>query len=66
MQENKTKFNFGIWILLFFILLLMIPVLIHFQQPKAAKFSGIIIAVTSIVAIRRWMYLTKKRSKGFH
>lgn len=65
MQENKTKFNFGIWILLFFILLLMIPVLIHFQQPKAAKFSGIIIAVTSIVAIRRWMYLTKKQAKIF-
>ncbi len=65
MQENKSKFKFGVWIPLFLVLLLCIPALMHFQQPKAAKFLGVVIAFTSVIAIRRWIHLAKKTPKVF-
>lgn len=65
MQEKKTKFNFGIWIFLFFVLLLCIPLLMYYQQPKAAKFLGVVVAFSAVIAIRRWMHLTKKQAKVF-
>lgn len=65
MLENKSKFKFGVWIPLFLVLLLCIPALMHFQQPKAAKFLGVVIAFTSVIAIRRWMHLAKKIPKVF-
>lgn len=65
MKKSKAKFNFGIWIFIFFILLLSIPLFIHFGQVKAAKTFGIVVAFTSVFAIRRWMYLSKKPEKTF-
>lgn len=65
MKEQKSKFNFGIWIITFFILLCSIPILIHFGYVKPAKGLGIVVVVTSVVAIRRWMYLLKKPAKTF-
>lgn len=65
MKENKTRFNFGIWILFFFIMLLSIPFLIQLGEVKAAKFIGIVVVFSSVIAIRRWMYLLKKPAKTF-
>ena len=65
MKKRKAKFNFGIWIFIFFILLLSIPLFIHFGQVKAAKTFGVVVAFTSVFAIRRWMYLSKKPEKTF-
>lgn len=65
MKENKSKFNFGIWIFTFLVLLVSIPALIHFGYAKSAKALGVITVFTSVIAIRRWMHLTKKKAKVF-
>ena len=65
MKESRPKFNFGIWIFLFFILLLSIPAFIHFGYVKAAKTFGVVVAFTSVIAVRRWMYLSKRPAKTF-
>ncbi len=65
MKENKSRFNFGIWIFFFFILLLSIPLLIHFEQVKPAKLLGIVVVVSAVISIRRWMNLIQKPAKVF-
>lgn len=54
------KFNFPIWLTVFSILLVAIPVFALNDLIPYAKLAGILLVISTTFAIRKWMYLLKK------
>lgn len=58
---NSKGFRFTPWLLGFFMALLAIPCLIHFNLFLLAKVLGITVTVTLVVVLRIWLHQLKKR-----
>jgi Mlc titration factor MtfA (ptsG expression regulator) len=62
-MESKSKINFTRWLILFAVLLAAVPAMIFLEQRSVAKGIGVVTLLVTVFAIRRWMYVIRKRSK---
>lgn len=62
-MEAQSKINFKAWLILFALLLAAVPAMIYLDQRNLAKGIGVITLLLTVFAIRRWMYVIRKRSK---
>lgn len=62
-MESKSKINFTRWLILFAVLLAAVPTMIFLEQRSLAKGIGVVTLLVTVFAIRRWMYVIRKRSK---
>lgn len=62
-MNSQSKINFKAWLILFALLLAAVPTMIYLDQRNLAKGIGVFTLLVTVFAIRRWMYLIRKRSK---
>jgi hypothetical protein len=63
-NRNKVqiKYRFPLWLTIFFLLLILIPILIFSNFFSAAKFIGIFCLILVIVALRIWLRISRINS----
>lgn len=62
-MASTSKINFKAWLILFALLLAAVPAMIYMNQRNLAKGIGFVTLLLTVFAIRRWMYVIRKRSK---
>lgn len=62
-MDAHSKINFKAWLILFALLLAAVPTMIYLDQRNLAKGIGVVTLLVTVFAIRRWMYVIRKRSK---
>lgn len=62
-MDAQSKINFKAWLILFALLLAAVPTMIYLDQRNLAKGIGVVTLLITVFAIRRWMYVIRKRSK---
>jgi len=63
-NRNKVqiKYRFPLWLTIFFLLLILIPILIFSNYLSAAKLIGIFCLILVIVALRIWLRISRINS----
>ncbi len=59
---NSLKYRFPLWLTIFFLLLVLVPILIFSNQLFLAKISGLTCLILVIVALRVWLSISKINS----
>lgn len=62
-MDAQSKINFKAWLILFALLLAAVPTMIYLDQRNLAKGIGVVTLLVTVFAIRRWMYVIRKRGK---
>ena len=61
-NSKNLKYRFPLWISVFFLLLILVPIGILMNMILLAKLAGILSTIFLIIAIRFWFVVAKNRN----